>query len=153
MVLLATTFAYCVLSGLIPVVNAEAYVGGVALVVDDAGVWAVGAAAAAGQMLAKVAYYYLGKSSLNWKWVRRHTEKPKWKERFDRWQQRVDGNRWAAGVLLAVSASVGIPPFAVVAVLAGYLRIPVVMFIIIGFLGRFARFAAVLGLVQTVIWF
>lgn len=153
MILLATTFAYCVASGLIPVVNAEVYVGGVAALIDGAGVWAVAAAAAGGQMLAKLAYFYLGKSSLNWRWVRKHTESPRWKERFARWQRRVDGNRWAAGLLIFVSASSGLPPFAVVSVLSGYLRLSVIMFAILGFAGRFVRFAAVLGLVHAVIWF
>ncbi|MGH8794621.1 MAG: VTT domain-containing protein [Stackebrandtia sp.] len=148
MTLFAATFCYCVVSALVPVVNAEAYVGGAGALPGNAAVLAVAAVAAAGQMVGKLAYFWLGQNSLNWPWIRNKTESPKWKAAFDRWQRRIDGNRWSAGGILFASASAGLPPFAVMSVLAGQLRMSLPLFLVVGFVGRFARFAAVLGLVD-----
>lgn len=60
--------------------------------------------------------------------------------------EAVAGRPWATGMLCFVSASVGLPPFAVVAVLLGRFRMPVVSFLVVGGLGRLVRFAAVAGL-------
>ena len=60
--------------------------------------------------------------------------------------EAVAGRPWATALLCLVSASVGLPPFAVVAVLLGRFRMPVVAFLLVGGLGRLVRFAAVAGL-------
>lgn len=60
--------------------------------------------------------------------------------------EAVAGRPWATATLCFVSASVGLPPFAVVAVLLGRFRMPVVSFLVVGGLGRLVRFAAVAGL-------
>src|SRR5690606_6428071 len=104
---LALTFVYCIASALIPVVNAEAYVAVAGSQFHGATIWAVAACAAGGQLVGKLAYYYLGHSSLNWRWVRKKTESPKWRERYERWQRRIGHNLWLAGLLLLVSATVG----------------------------------------------
>lgn len=64
MKLILATFGYCVVSALIPIFNAEAYVGAVAAVFDNIGVWAVASAAAGGQMVGKLVYFVLGRSSI-----------------------------------------------------------------------------------------
>lgn len=145
---LALTFVYCIASALIPVINAEAYVAVAGSQFHGATIWAVAACAAGGQLVGKLAYYYLGHSSLNWRWVRKKTESPKWRERYERWQRRIGHNLWLAGLLLLVSATVGFPPFAIMSVLAGQLKVPVPLFVVVGFVGRLARFAAILGLVD-----
>ncbi|GAB3435654.1 VTT domain-containing protein [Flindersiella endophytica] len=147
MILLGTTFLYCIVSALIPFVNAEAYVGGVAAAFGTGGAWAVAAAAAGGQMVGKVLYYLLGRSSLNWKWVRKKTESPRWKASIEKWQRRISDNDLVAGAILFLSAFVGFPPFAVLSLLAGQVGIPLPLFVVIGFAGRFLRFACILGLV------
>jgi len=43
------------------------------------------------------------------------------------------------------SASSGFPPFAIVAVVAGQLRMSLPLFFVLGLAGRWLRFAAVLG--------
>ena len=50
-----------------------------------------------------------------------------------------------AGGLVFLSAASGFPPFAIVAVLAGQLRMSLTLFFVLGLLGRWLRFAAVLG--------
>ncbi len=47
--------------------------------------------------------------------------------------------------LLFASAVSGFPPFAIVAVLAGQLRMSLMTFIVVGTVGRTLRFAAFLG--------
>jgi membrane protein YqaA with SNARE-associated domain len=149
--MIAATFFYCIASALVPVINAEVYVSGVAAGIDGiatgASLWALACAAAAGQMVGKVAYFLLGRSSLNWGWVRKKTESERWKAALDRWQRRIGGRAWLAGAILLVSAFAGFPPFAVLSVIAGQLRVPLPLFVVVGFIGRTARFAAVLGLV------
>ena len=44
-----------------------------------------------------------------------------------------------------LSAASGFPPFAILAVLAGQLRMSLAVFFVLGLAGRWLRFAAVLG--------
>jgi membrane protein YqaA with SNARE-associated domain len=144
--LLLGTFVYCIASALIPVVNAEAYVAGVGALFSGPQLVLVALVAAAGQMVGKVVYFLLGRSSLNWPWIRKKIESPKWKASFERWQRRLGGNRLLASGVLLVSALFGFPPFAVLSVLAGQMRVPLPLFVAAGLVGRFGRFAAILGI-------
>ena len=78
-------------------------------------------------------------------------EKPKNAARLETWRARTHQRPVVAGLLLFVSASVGFPPFAVVAVLAGQLRMSLTLFLTLGLLGRWLRFVAVLGGAQWVV--
>ena len=60
--------------------------------------------------------------------------------------QELAGRPWATAVLCFVSSCVGVPPFAVVAVLLGRFRMSVPAFLLIGGAGRFVRFAGGAGL-------
>jgi membrane protein YqaA with SNARE-associated domain len=132
-------------SALVPLINIEAYLGVRASVGGLDGVWLLGFVAALGQMIGKIAWYYLGANALSWGWVRRRMDTPKTQARLDRWRTRTQERPVLAGGLVLVSALVGLPPFAVVAVLAGQLRIGLVLFFVLGLAGRWLRFAAVLG--------
>lgn len=146
MKLLLATFGYCVASALIPVINAEAYVAGVGVLFHGAAIWGVAATAAGGQMVGKVVYFLLGRKSLEWQWVRTKLDTPKRREALERWRQRIGDRLWMAGLVLFASALLGVPPFLVLAVLAGQLRVPLPLFVAVGFLGRLGRFAIILGL-------
>jgi membrane protein YqaA with SNARE-associated domain len=63
--------------------------------------------------------------------------------RWRRWLQRP----WAAGGVVLASASVGVPPLAVVSVAAGIARTPRVLFAVTCITGRILRFGAVAVLV------
>lgn len=149
MKLLLTTFGYCILSALVPIVNAEAYVAGVGVLFHGAAIWGVAATAAGGQMVGKVVYFLLGRRSLEWEWVRKKLEVPKRKEALDRWQQRIGDRLWMAALVLFASALLGVPPFLVLAVIAGQLRVPLPLFVAVGFAGRLGRFAIILGLADV----
>lgn len=139
-----------VLSALVPLVNIEAVLGVRGSVADVHSIWLLGFAAGLGQMLGKLVWYYLGANSLSWGWVRRRMETPKAAERLERWRRRTHERPFVAGGLVFVSAVTGFPPFAILAVLAGQLRMQLAMFFVLGLLGRWLRFAAVLGGAQ---WF
>ncbi|GAA2758423.1 VTT domain-containing protein [Actinopolymorpha rutila] len=147
--LLTATFCYCIASALIPLFNAEAYVGAVAATFTGHSTWLVAAAAAGGQMVGKVAFFLIGRNSLRWRWVRKKTESPKWRNTFLTWQRRIGDRPWLAAVLLLVSAALGFPPFAVVSVLAGQLRVSITLFVVVGFVGRLLRFASLLGIIKA----
>jgi membrane protein YqaA with SNARE-associated domain len=132
-------------SALVPLINIEAYLGVRASVGGLDGVWLLGFVAALGQMVGKIAWYYLGANALSWGWVRRRMDTPKTQARLDRWRTRTHERPVLAGGLVLVSALVGLPPFAVVAVLAGQLRMGLTLFLVLGLAGRWLRFAAVLG--------
>ena len=62
-------------------------------------------------------------------------------ERVTAW---CDRHAWGPSAVTAVSAFVGLPPFAVVSVLAGTVRMRWWLFAVIGLAGRFGRFLAIL---------
>ena len=134
-----------VVSALVPLVNIEAVLGVRGSVADVQSIWLLGFAAGLGQMLGKLVWYYLGANSLSWGWVRRRMETPKAAERLERWRRRTHERPVVAGGLVLVSAVSGFPPFAILAVLAGQLRMQLGLFFVLGLLGRWLRFAAVLG--------
>ncbi|MBA3524285.1 MAG: hypothetical protein H0T85_06995 [Geodermatophilaceae bacterium] len=149
------------LSALIPVVNLEVYLGGVAAVVEDisvAGVVWLSLVAAVGQMFGKLLFFYAGRGDIRLPArMRRHTApKPgrRWaraQEQLARWRVRVQERPVMAAALVFLSASVGIPPFALVAVAAGTMRVPTLVFLLTGTLGRWLRFGLVLGGVELLI--
>lgn len=132
-------------SALVPIINIEAYLAVLAAVSDVDEIWVLALAAAVGQMLGKLVWYRIGVSSLGWGWVRRKVETPKAQARLELWRARTHDRPVAAGSLVLVSAIVGLPPFAVLAVVAGQLRMNLVLFLTLGLAGRWLRFVAVLG--------
>jgi membrane protein YqaA with SNARE-associated domain len=132
-------------SALVPLVNIEAYLGVRGSVGSMHSVWVLGFAAALGQMVGKLVWYYLGATSLDWAWVRKKMDTPKAQERLERWRTRTAERPVLAGALVLGSAFSGFPPFAILSVLAGQLRMNVALFFGLGLVGRWLRFAGVLG--------
>ena len=138
-------FLVGVASAVFPLINIEAYLSVRAAVASVDAVWVMSLVAAAGQMLGKIAWYYLGASSLHWEWVRRRAEKPKNAVRLETWRARTHERPVFTGAIVFLSAFTGFPPFAVLSVLAGQLRMSLTLFLALGLVGRWLRFAAVLG--------
>jgi membrane protein YqaA with SNARE-associated domain len=132
-------------SALVPLVNLEAYLGVRGSVGGMDNVWLLGFVAGFGQMVGKLVWYYLGASSLSWGWVRRRIDKPKAQARLETWRARTHDRPVVAGTLVLASAFSGFPPFAILAVLAGQLRMSLPLFFFLGLAGRWLRFTAVLG--------
>ncbi|MEY9213522.1 hypothetical protein NI17_000370 [Thermobifida halotolerans] len=135
-------FLIALVSALLPFINIEVYLLGMATLVGEGWLLAAAVAAGAGQTLGKVAYYFMGRGVLTVPWLRRRAETPgRWSARAARWRERAQGRPvWTAG-LLAVSSLVSVPPFMVVSVLAGTVRMPLPVFLAVTMATRTARFA------------
>lgn len=145
MKLLLGTFLFSVASALIPVLNVEAYLAVVAAKAADLSNWQLALVAGFGQTVGKVVWYYVGLNALKVRSIQRKMETPKWAESYERWHRRIHGRPVVAGLVTLTSAVTGFPPLAVIAVLAGSLRMSFAVFLGTVLVGRTVRFWAVLA--------
>ncbi|MFC7490136.1 MULTISPECIES: VTT domain-containing protein [unclassified Knoellia] len=138
-----------VASALVPIINIEAIIA-LAASQDRAPGWLIVAAAAIGQMVGKLFWYYGGRELDRFAFVSRRMQRPRARAAMVRWQARTEGRPWFTAGLLLVSAVAGIPPYAVMAVVAGALRVRLPVFLLTGLVGRALRFWAVVGGMTTV---
>ena len=140
----ALAFVVALVSGAVPVLSIELYLVGAVVAMDDGALVAMAAAAGLGQTLGKLPYYYVGRGTIAVPWMRRRAQTPgKWTERAEGWRRKAeDRPLWGAG-LVAVSSFASVPPFMVVSVLAGVVRMHVVLFSAVTFVTRTARFLIV----------
>lgn len=132
------------LSAVVPLINIEAIVV-LAAAKDSAPAWLLVLMSAVGQMGGKLFWYYGGRELQRFGFVARRMAKPRARAAMERWQARTEGRPWFTAGLLFVSAVVGLPPYAVLAVVAGALRVRLWVFLVTGFVGRALRFWAVIG--------
>lgn len=152
MKLLLATFGFGVLSSAVPIANIEAFLAA-GTTQRAATWWALAGAATIGQMLGKIGFYLLGRQSLDWAWMRRRTQHGSGAKWWGRLTWAAGQRREVTWLVVLFSAYVGVPPFAVVSVLAGQLRISLLAFVVFGSAGRFARFATiVLGVESVLDW-
>jgi membrane protein YqaA with SNARE-associated domain len=131
------TLIISVLSGLVPVVNGELYLIAAILVAGDPVVALVLAVIVAiGQMIAKIGLYYAARGATE---LGRSTRLGK---QLERAQLLVERWRGKPLTLLSVSAVTGLPPFYLVSLVAGVVRIRFATFLVIGLAGRVIRFVA-----------
>ncbi len=135
------TLLFCFGSGLIPIFNAELFLVAVST-------WAVSsvaplplivALAAAGQMSAKIILYYSARGVLEKATGRRQARIERARLKLARWRQRPI---W----YLLISSTFGLPPFFIISLLAGALKIRLRTFLVIGTLGRVLRFGVIVAL-------
>ena len=133
---LLTTFAFCIVSALIPVANAELYLLSAAALAPRELALPLAAAAALGQMVGKLLMYLAGRGAVRLPGERMRRVLEEVRAKY--------AHRGAiGGAVLFTSAAAGIPPFYIVAVAAGVLRAPLAQFVVLGFVGRLIRFGAV----------
>lgn len=139
---LAAAFGYCALSAVVMVLPAELYLLGAAALTDHvAGVW-LALAGALGQVAGKMLSYLVGRGVLSTERLRSRA-KGRWVEWMTRVEEWCTAHEWGPGAVTFVSAFAGLPPYALVAVLAGSLRMPWWLFAGVSLVGRFLRFWAV----------
>jgi membrane protein YqaA with SNARE-associated domain len=136
--LLFGTFFYSIASALIPVLNAEIPLGGIPT--GSTNSWLFAFAAAAGQTIGKIIWYYAGRHSMKISWLRKKMETEKWKATYVTWHGRIVGRPVLAGAICFASGVGGLPPLAIVAVLAGSLRMNLPIFVGTVLVGRTIRF-------------
>ena len=141
MILWLTTFVIGIASALIPFLPIEVYIVGAGAA--DGGTAAsisLGIAAGGGATVGKVIWYELARRGSTSEWAQKKLSKPKVKAAYDRWLIRMEGRPWYAGSLMFVSAFIGIPPLLVMAAVAGFLRMPMWVFLPTVVVGRSMRF-------------
>lgn len=133
-----------VASALLPLINIEAVIA-LAATQGHAPGWLIVAASATGQMAGKLVWYYGGRELDRFAFVARRMRRPKASAALERWRARSEGRPWFTAGLLLASSTVGLPPYAVISVVAGALRVPLVVFLVTGLVGRLLRFWFVIG--------
>ena len=135
------TFLVCFLAGLIPLINAELFLAGVSAwaISSTAPLPAIVLLAAAGQMTAKLLLYYaaLGVFEL---------PSGKRREKIERARARIEKWKSKPKAVLALSATLGLPPFYLSSFAAGALKIRLRTFCAIGMAGRILRFSLVVAI-------
>jgi membrane protein YqaA with SNARE-associated domain len=139
---LLTAVMVAFVSALLPMLNVETYVGAVTAADGVGNLWLLCAVVAVGQMVGKLVWYAAGSRSMRAGWVRRKLDKPRRRRQLALWQARVSGRPTTAAAVVFAAGSVGLPPLAVISVLAGQLRMPLALFMVMGLAGRYVRFAA-----------
>lgn len=139
------TLGMGLLSGLLPFVSIELYLAGIQAAGSGATWYASAVAAAVANTAGKAAYYGVGRGTFAIPVLRpRENGKPrrgaKWVARFKDASTRHP--RLAAAILL-VSAIGGIPPFGILAVVAGTAQFGMAKFLVIGVIGRTIRLCVV----------
>jgi len=134
--LLWLTFAFGVVSSVIPIFNMEAYISVVYANTQQYSALGLAFVGSLGQNLGKLVWYYLSMGALDIPWLQRRMDTPKRQASFERWRSYVQGRPVVSGVLTFVSAAIGFPPFFAMAMVAGTLRMNVVVFFVSGLAGR-----------------
>jgi membrane protein YqaA with SNARE-associated domain len=134
------TFAMAFVSGLVPFVNAEAGLFSYSLLDSGPDALLVVLAATLGQMTAKTLIFLSGRGAVRLPWRRGRAD-------FEAVAAKLSAGR---SLILFLSASLGLPPFYVVSLAAGVLKVPLAVFLATGLSGRFLRFAFVFYLPRLV---
>ena len=138
-------FLLALVASFVPLLSVE-----LALIVSAAAGTSIGlllaqvAVAAAGQMIGKSCYFVGGRTASQWCERREQAGPRRLGARLLGFVTRKARQRRVAAATVFFSASTGLPPFALVAALAGGWRIRLPSFFVMGFAGKSARFAAVL---------
>lgn len=135
--LVLATFAYCVGSGFVPLMNAEAYLIAVSAASAPVVLVPLILAATAGQMVAKSLMYLAGRGILK-------IPLGRYRGHLDTAGRKLSESRLGAAPFVGLSGLVGLPPFYLTSILAGALRLHFFwVFLAPGTGGRMVRFGLV----------
>jgi membrane protein YqaA with SNARE-associated domain len=134
--LLLLTFGFGAVSAVIPIFNMEAYISVVYAGTEHRSALALAAVGSLGQNLGKLVWYYASRGALDIPWLRKRMATDKRQAQYERWRDYIHGRPVMSGLLVFVSAAVGFPPFFAMAMVAGTLRMNVVVFFVAGLIGR-----------------
>jgi len=134
--LLLLTFGFGVISAIIPIFNMEAYISVVYASTDQYPAIVLAFVGSLGQNVGKLVWYYISRGALDIPWLKRRMDTPRRQASYEKWRDYVQGRPFMSGLLTFVSAAIGFPPFFAMAMVAGTLRMNVVVFFVAGLLGR-----------------
>lgn len=133
------TFLFSLVGGIVPVFNIEVFLLSLATLSPQSEVLPVALAASLGQMAAKSILYLSGRGLVRLPFRVAN-------DRIAAITGRLARAERGATTLVLASALTGIPPFYVVSVAAGVLRLRFARFFAVGCAGRFLRFALIVAL-------
>jgi len=137
--LLLGSLAVGLVSGLVPVLNTEAYLLAVAAFAPSDRLLPVVLLTTLGQMMAKSLLYLAGSGVMSPSFLGARAA------RLEEVKNRLETAPTGVAALVFASASAGWPPFYLVSLAAGSLRFSLARFLLIGGSGRLLRFAAVVA--------
>ncbi len=138
-------YAIAVVSAIVPWVNAEVVmISAAPLAMSQVQLAALVAVVTLGQMTGKSVMYWISRTAAR-------PRAPRVQHAIDRWQERLQRHPGSALGVMAISSTVGLPPFYVVAIAAGALHVPFGRFLAVGTAGRLVHFA-LLALVPHLVW-
>ncbi len=144
MKLLLLTFGFGVVSAIIPIFNMEAYITVVYARSDSHSALMLAFIGSLGQNVGKLVWYYLSRGAIDLPFLQKRLDTPKRQAQYERWRGQVEGRPVLSGLLTFISAAIGFPPFFAMAMVAGTLRMNVVVFFFAGLAGRTLFFWALL---------
>ncbi len=136
---IGATIGLCTASALVPIINGELVLVGAILARPSLLIPLV-IAAAFGQMIGKCIMYGAGAGAVE---LAAKKKKEALTKYIDKYREKFESHPRRAAVLVFVSASVGLPPFYVVSILAGAFNFGFWRFAALGFLGRLIRFSVI----------
>jgi membrane protein YqaA with SNARE-associated domain len=134
--LLLLTFGFGIVSAVIPIFNMEAYITVVYARSQAHSALELAFIGSFGQNIGKLVWYYICRGALDLPVLRKRMNTPRRQAQYERWRGQVEGRPVLSGLLTFVSAAIGFPPFFAMAMVAGTLRMNVVVFFFSGLLGR-----------------
>ncbi|MGP4017127.1 VTT domain-containing protein [Saccharopolyspora sp. 5N708] len=153
---LLATAGTAALGSFFPLVNIELYLLGVVSTVDGANWWALGLAAALGQVAGKTLFYFAGRGgfALGDRLRKRFEAKRsgRWAAWFEKFHQRTQQRPWWGLGVLCLTAVPGIPPYSLMCFLSGAAGIPLLGFLAASIVGRGLHFLIVAGAPELLHW-
>ncbi len=131
------TYVICLVSGFIPIVNAELFLIWISLMISKTEYIPILLLATAGQMTAKILMFLSGRGVINISKKRYEEKIGEIQAKMKKWESKID-------VFIFLSSFTGFPPFYVVSVLSGMSKVNIIRFFIAGTLGRLLRFGLVM---------
>jgi membrane protein YqaA with SNARE-associated domain len=122
--------------GFLPVVNVELFLLAATAAAGSPDRVALVLAAATGQMLAEATWYAAGTGALALPF-------PAARRRLATLKAASQRHHQVGNAVLVSSATLGLPPFALIGVWSGMVRVSLATFLTVGLAGRFVRFSAV----------
>jgi membrane protein YqaA with SNARE-associated domain len=143
MLLWLSTFLVGIVTAIVPV-PIEVYIAGAATQNSGfAKAVALGLAAGGGATIGKVVWYLVALKGSQSRWMQKKLAAPKVRAGYDRWVGRMEGRPVFAGGIIFLASSVGLPPLLAMAAVAGFLRMPLWVFVPTVFVGRTLRFTLI----------
>ena len=138
-------YTLAVVSAVVPWVNAEVVMlSAVPLAGSPYQLGALVAFVTLGQMTGKTIVYWASRNATR-------PRAPRVQEAIDRWRQRLHRHPGSALGVMLVSATLGLPPFYIVAIAAGALNVAFGRFLAVGTFGRLVHFT-LLAFIPQLVW-